>query len=162
MKSICMLWNLMAAMMVVLIAATLLFSLSSIWPVKIELVVAQCDTNNMHCSNVDAISLAAQLGRLDFISTVLAALGTVVVFAGIYGFIRIQHDAKNTAIKAAKEEVTPEFIAQLVEEKLPTYLQEALAARENMTNASEAEANWSENLDDDALPRDTGGHDGRA
>ena len=50
----------------------------------------------------DVIAYAAQIGRLDFISAVLATLGLLFVLAGTFAFIHFRGIAKKQAEETAK------------------------------------------------------------
>jgi len=69
----------------------------------------------------DAIHMAAQLGRLDLVSTLLAAIGLVIVVAGIFAFINLRAIAKRVAIAEARD--TSQEVAERVTNE---YLQEEL------------------------------------
>lgn len=46
---------------------------------------------------MDAVNYAAQLGRLDFISALLAAIGLALVLSGIFAFFHFKSEAKKAA-----------------------------------------------------------------
>ena len=50
----------------------------------------------------DAIHLAAQVGRLDVVSAVLALFGLLIGLAAIFGFIEVRNRAKEAATEVAK------------------------------------------------------------
>ena len=80
----------------------------------------------------DAIFVAVQLGRLDFVSLVLALLGVVVVLFGMLGFPYIRHRAENEARIAAEEAFEKkykEWFAQASGDEVPT--KEALPKSKN-------------------------------
>lgn len=73
----------------------------------------------------DSIELAGQLGRLDFISAVLAALSLALILCGIFAFLNIRNKAKKQARKVALEvsRVTAEKVAnEYIQEHLPQIL----------------------------------------
>jgi len=55
-------------------------------------------------SACDAVCQAAQLGRLDFLSALLAAVAILLALGGIYAFINIRSSAQQVARAAAEEE----------------------------------------------------------
>jgi hypothetical protein len=72
---------------------------------------------------VDVMQYASQLGRLDFVSGLLASVTIIMAFGGIAAFLNIRGSSKRTAkkvaIKAAREEA---------ERAANNYLQEHLPA----------------------------------
>lgn len=67
------------------------------------------------------VEFAAQTGRLDLISLLLAILGILIGLGAIYGFVHFRNVAKEQAIKVAKE--TSEEVAEKIANK---YIQENL------------------------------------
>jgi hypothetical protein len=68
----------------------------------------------------DILAYTAQLGRLDFISMVLALIATLLAILGFAGFWTIKREALYTAEHAAKTEVkviTPSIIQDWLDEK---------------------------------------------
>ena len=51
----------------------------------------------------DATSVAAQLGRLDFVSSVLAAIGVALVLGGIFAFVNFRGIARSQAQAEARK-----------------------------------------------------------
>ena len=51
----------------------------------------------------DAVCLAAQLGRLDLISALLAIIGLAIVLGGVFAFMNFKSIARRQAEKEAKE-----------------------------------------------------------
>jgi len=52
-------------------------------------------------TTVDVIQYASQLGRLDFISALLAAIGVIMVFGGIFAFLNIRSKSEKIAGEVA-------------------------------------------------------------
>ena len=81
----------------------------------VELVYKEiCDGKPVEClESPDSIHIAAQLGRLDFISISLAILGATVGLAAIFSFMYIKEkasiEAKEAAIETTKTEVKAFF-----------------------------------------------------
>jgi len=69
----------------------------------------------------DSIHMAAQLGRLDFISALLAVIGFAMVLGGIFTFVHYRNVAKDEAVKEAKKHAK-----QVAEETANRYLQAEL------------------------------------
>ena len=71
----------------------------------------------------DAVSVAAQLGRLDFVSALLAIIGVALVLGGLFTFLHFRNVAKAEASKEAGIQ------AKLVAERVANeYLQAELPA----------------------------------
>jgi hypothetical protein len=59
--------------------------------------------------NPDSVQAALQLGRLDFISALLASLAILIAILSIVGFWNVRTSAVQTAHKAARDELTREL-----------------------------------------------------
>lgn len=73
----------------------------------------------------DALTVAAQLGRLDFASLLLAIVSTILVLGGIFAFLNFRSIAKSHAIAQAKEtaEATAERVTnEYLQRELPDLL----------------------------------------
>lgn len=68
-------------------------------------------------SAIDVIQYSMQLGRLDFVSALLACIGVLMVFGGIFAFMNI---------KSKSEEVAKEAATKKAEEVANKYLQNNL------------------------------------
>jgi hypothetical protein len=97
------------------------------------------------------LEFAAQTGRLDFISTLLACISVLMVFGGVFAYINIQSKAENTAKDAAEkkaEEVANFYLQKNLTSILESYEQfirqhvtavaadEIARAQENGTNGN--------------------------
>jgi hypothetical protein len=70
---------------------------------------------------IDAIQAAAQLGRLDLVSLLLAAIGLILVLGGLFAFFNFRSIARQQATEEARE------IAETVAEQTANeYLQKHL------------------------------------
>ena len=89
----------------------------------------------MDAEYIDSIQYAAQLGRLDFISALLAALGIIMVFGGLFAFINIRSKAEQAAeeIATAKAEEVANIYLQ---NSLPMIIEAYDDFIENHVNAS--------------------------
>ncbi|WP_317056150.1 hypothetical protein [Roseovarius rhodophyticola] len=70
----------------------------------------------------DAISIAAQLGRLDLMSLLLAAIGLILVLGGLFAFLNFRGIAKAQAtLEATKvaEEVAERVANEYLQKELP-------------------------------------------
>jgi hypothetical protein len=72
-------------------------------------------------SACDAICQASQLGRLDLISALLAAIAILLALGGIYAFVNIRSSARQVAREAAEAESR-----QLAEAAAVAYLEREL------------------------------------
>ena len=89
---------------------------------------------------VDATTAAAQLGRLDFVSSLLAIVSIILVIAGVIAFLNFRALAR----KQAKEEAI-KIATEIAEKTTVKYLQENLsklieANRNLMAGSSEQDA----------------------
>ena len=86
---------------------------------------------------VDSIAMAAQLGRLDFVSALLGGIGVLLVLGGIYGFFNFRAIAKSQATEVAKgiieetrknaEDIAERTANEYVQENLPDIVEEYLS-----------------------------------
>lgn len=75
----------------------------------------------------DAISIAAQLGRLDFVSALLAIIGVALVLGGLFTFLHFRNVAKDEACKEAERhaKIVAERVAnEYLQAELPALLEE--------------------------------------
>lgn len=54
-----------------------------------------------------AVEIAAQTGRLDFLSALLAAIALIFTLGGFLGFFLLRSDVKSRATDVAREATTP-------------------------------------------------------
>ena len=90
----------------------------------------------------DQIQLATQLGRLDFLSAVLACLAIILAVAGIFGFIHFRGVARNTARDTAREEtqkIAESAAVQYLQERLPQMMEDYRELAENAVTAEQAD-----------------------
>lgn len=77
---------------------------------------------NKISDHVDAIATAAQLGRLDLVSLLLAAIGLILVLGGLFAFFNFRSIAKAQATKEATkvaEEVAERVANEYLQKELP-------------------------------------------
>lgn len=75
----------------------------------------------------DAVAYAAQIGRLDLVSLILAAIGLILVFGGLFAFINFRSIAKSHAITEARSvaEATAERVTnEYLQRELPDLIDE--------------------------------------
>lgn len=77
------------------------------------------DNSLKDATSPDAIEIAAQLGRLDLVSLLLALVGLVLVAGGIFAFINFRGIAR----KQAKQEAT-EIAKKIAEQVANQYMQD--------------------------------------
>ncbi|MCY4241941.1 MAG: hypothetical protein OXD36_09385 [Rhodobacter sp.] len=74
---------------------------------------------------VDAIAVAGQLGRLDAVSLLLAAVGVVLVLGGVFAFINFRSIARSQAEKEANavaKEVSERIANEYMQRELPNVI----------------------------------------
>lgn len=76
----------------------------------------------------DALQIAAQIGRLDFVSLLLAIVSLILVLGGLYAFINFRAIAKahaveeaNRVAEATAERVTNEYLQRELPDLLDAY-----------------------------------------
>lgn len=80
-----------------------------------------CNTNMM-----DSIQYAAQIGRLDFVTVVLAAVTVTLATGGVIAFFNIKSNAKKIAEKVAEQhskEVAERVANEYMQKNLPDIIQ---------------------------------------
>jgi hypothetical protein len=70
----------------------------------------------------DAVECAAQTGRLDLVSILLACIGILMALGGIYGFFNVRSKASDIAETIAKS-VAEEAANNYLQEQLPNILE---------------------------------------
>lgn len=94
---------------------------------------------------MDATSVAAQLGRLDLVSLLLALIGLALVLGGIFAFVNFRSLAKNQVEKEAKEvaeSVAEREANKYLQRELPSMIKayrDMIADSERMTDRSASE-----------------------
>lgn len=79
----------------------------------------------------DVIHYAAQLGRLDLISTLLAVVAILMGLGGIVAFLNIKMSAKDTAREVARE-VAEEEAERIANNYIQANLPDIIAAYKDM------------------------------
>lgn len=116
---------------------------------------------------IDVIEYASQIGRLDFLSSVLAVLALILALAAFPIFFFVQHRAKTIAETEARKalagavERVEELAISKLESLLPTLVGEYMELVKNSVSAEEgnliAEAAAKEASGDDDNKRDQKG-----
>ena len=86
---------------------------------------------------VDSIAMAAQLGRLDFVSALLGGIGVLLVLGGLYGFLNFRTIAKRQATEVATrvaEELAERKANEYLQDKLPVIVDAYMPMVERMVN----------------------------
>lgn len=107
----------------------------------------------MNTDNItkDALEVAAQLGRLDFASLLLAIVSTILVLGGIFAFINFRSIAKAQAVEEARKtaEATAERVTnEYLQRELPDLL-EAYRSFLDSNDVTDDAANQMANAQDD-------------
>ena len=90
----------------------------------------------------DAVTCAAQTGRLDLVSALLACIGILLVLGGIFGFLNIRTKASSVAQEVAREEAkkVAESVANVyIQENLPKILESYRELIEKQVNSAVAD-----------------------
>lgn len=98
----------------------------------------------------DAICVGAQLGRLDFVSALLAIIGLVLVLGGIFAFLNFRSLAKKTACEEAEKhaKTTAERVAnEYLQAELPDLLQAYKKFLEESGDNTDGESDWDDAAD---------------
>lgn len=99
-----------ALWIIVLVSAAFLFLTQSLDVLPIQASYNEiCERNSACVKQLDAIHIAVQLGRLDWISTCLAILGAGIGMTAVFSFLftkeKAEIEARATAHKVAKKSV---------------------------------------------------------
>ena len=119
----------------------------------VELVYKEiCDGKPVEClESPDSIHIAVQLGRLDFVTTALTILGTVIGFSAIFSFLYVKKEAVHEANIVANKvmEDYMERQTRIISSKVEDLVAAAIAAtslnQEDYTSTSELIKNDSKN-----------------
>lgn len=79
----------------------------------------------MDAGPIDAIQQAAQLGRLDFASLLLAMVGILIALAAVFAFLNLRRVAKERATEVATSisgEIAEKVANEYLQEELPNIL----------------------------------------
>jgi len=75
----------------------------------------------VNMEQVDSITLATELGRLDLVSLLLTAIGLVLVVGGVFAFLNLREVARKQATEEAAK-----IAEEIAERKANEYLQDNL------------------------------------
>ncbi|WED21416.1 hypothetical protein L3Q72_12370 [Vibrio sp. JC009] len=123
------------------------FFISDYFAYDLSKVGEFCSKNVEAC---DSVSMAYQLGRLDFVSVCLALLGVIVGLSAIFVFLSIKEKSELIAEKVATEEIKA-FIDRdarnIVMMKVDEAIRDTLSdGQPDRTEVSVDEADWGEHL----------------
>jgi len=88
------------------------------------------------CVCLDSIQNAAQLGRLDFLSALLASISVALVLGGVFAFLNFRSIAKETA-KDEAAEISKQVAARVTNEYLKEELLNVLKEYEVFRDTSD-------------------------
>ena len=80
---------------------------------------------------IDAIQAAAQLGRLDLVSLLLAAIGLILVVGGLFAFFNVRSIARKQATEEAGK-IAKTVAEQIANEYMQKHLYDIVKAYRNM------------------------------
>ena len=107
----------------------------------------------MNKDYMDGIAKAAQLGRLDLISLLLAAIGLILVCGGFFAFLNFRSIAKAQATKEATR-IAGDIAERTANEYLQNYLPEIMDAYKGYSGVMNAEGITSEGAGEIANTQD--------
>ncbi len=89
----------------------------------------------------DIVQFSAQMGRLDLVSLLLAAIGLILVLGGLFAFMNFRAIAKNQAsleAKAVAEKVAERVANEYLQREMPNVIAEyrEFVANSNVTGKS--------------------------
>ena len=116
MKTVLIYFNALCFLLIILLVWTIIGS-DYVDFLPVELVYGEvCQNHRKVCEeSPDSINIAVQLGRLDFISTSLAILGTAFGLVAIFGFMYIKENAAMVATSTA-EETAKEYMTSNIDD----------------------------------------------
>jgi len=83
---------------------------------------------------IDAIQAAAQLGRLDLVSLLLAAIGLILVAGGVFAFFNFRSIARKQATEEARK-IAGTVAEQIANEYMQKHLHDIVKAYEKMMDS---------------------------
>lgn len=107
--------------------------------------------------NQSVIEYAAQTGRLDLVSLILAAIGVILVLGGLFAFINFRSIAKAHAVAEAKRiaETTAERVTnEYLQKELPNLLEEYREFFDSEDNFSDDDADEMAKAQDNKMEGD--------
>ncbi|EKF9738679.1 hypothetical protein ACOCGI_002783 [Vibrio cholerae] len=123
------------------------FFISDLYAYDFKKIADFCKSNTAAC---DSVSIAYQLGRLDFVSVCLALLGVIVGLSAIFGFLSIKEKSEVIAEKVATKEIRAfldKDARSIVMLKVDEAIRDTWAYRvSDETEVKPEEANWGDHL----------------
>jgi len=83
---------------------------------------------------IDAIQAAAQLGRLDLVSLLLAAIGLILVVGGLFAFFNVRSIARKQATEESGK-IAKTVAEQIANEYMQKHLYDIVKAYRNMMDS---------------------------
>jgi hypothetical protein len=94
--------------------------------------------NTLEHSTVDAVAIAAQLGRLDLVSTLLAAIAVILALGVVPVYMLIQRKAARIARQEVKKATEGAAVAKM-EKIMPVLVEEYMELARNFSAISNAD-----------------------
>jgi heme/copper-type cytochrome/quinol oxidase subunit 2 len=95
---------------------------------------------------MDSVSYAAQLGRLDFISALLACIALIVAVFGFYGLFEFRRAAKKKAARVARE-TTLEYLKNELPITVREILRELMPEIKSLANVDDRSNDYADAQD---------------
>lgn len=73
--------------------------------------------------SADTVAIMAQLGRFDLVSRLLAIIGILLVFGGVFAYFHYRHISEEAAIKTA-EEIAEKVANEYLQKEFPAIVEE--------------------------------------
>lgn len=128
------------------------FIVSDLYAYDFEKIKEYCFQKKEGC---DAIAVAYQLGRLDFVSVCLAALGVIVGLSAIFGFLGIKEKSEYLARKTSEEttgkklEEYDKTMPSILEEKVTFLFGQYMELRKQEQSCGNPHQDeWADNVED--------------
>ncbi|WP_196588041.1 hypothetical protein [Aliivibrio fischeri] len=132
---------------------TTYFIVSDLYAYDFEKIEEYCLDKKEGC---DAIAVAYQLGRLDFVSVCLAALGVIVGLSAVFGFLSIKEKSEYLAKKTSEETTEKKLkeydvtMPSMLESKVTVLFDRYMALKEQEKNCGQPpQDEWASNVEDE-------------
>ncbi|ELV8635971.1 hypothetical protein QNE29_004352 [Vibrio vulnificus] len=128
---------------------TTYFIVSDLYAYDFEKITNYCLDKKEGC---DAISIAYQLGRLDFVSVCLAALGVIVGLSAVFGFLGIKEKSEYLAKKTTEDKLKEYDVTMpsMLESKVTVLFDRYMALKEQEQNCGQPpQDDWATKVEDE-------------
>ncbi|HHJ4200034.1 hypothetical protein ACSZNT_00490 [Aeromonas veronii] len=143
---------LLLSVIAICVLVTTYFIVSDLYSYDFKKISSYCFDKKEGC---DAIAVAYQLGRLDFVSVCLAALGIIVGLSAIFGFLGIKEKSEYLAKKTSEETTAiklkeyDEMMPSMLESKVTSLFDNYMALKEQERNCGQPpQDDWAMNVED--------------